>query len=47
MLIPWVTPLNAGEIKVLEGTHRTKPMGREVGLEKHTNPPNTELVLTE
>ena len=31
--------LNAGELKVLEGTHRTEPMGLlggEVGLEKHT-----------
>ena len=38
-LIPWVIPLNAGELKALEGTHGTKPMGllgREVGLEKHT-----------
>ena len=38
-LIPQVTPLNLGELKVKEGTHRTKPMrllGGEVGLEKHT-----------
>ena len=31
------TPLNAGELKVLEGTHGTGPMGLlggEVGLEK-------------
>ena len=25
-LILWVTPLNAGELKVLEGTHGTDPM---------------------
>ena len=38
-LILQVTPLNMGELKVLEGTHRTEPMGllgREVGLVKHT-----------
>ena len=38
-LIPRVTPLNdAGELKVLEGTHGTEPMGLlggEVGLEKN------------
>ena len=31
-----------GELKVLEGTHGTEPMGllgREVGLEKHTKKP--------
>ena len=37
--IPWVTPLNVGELKVQEDTHWTKPMklrGGEMGLEKHT-----------
>ena len=41
-LIPRVTPLNARELKVLEGTHGTKPMellGGEVGLETHITPP--------
>ena len=40
-LILWVTLLNAGELKVREGTHETEPMGLlggEVGLEKHTTP---------
>ena len=40
-LIPWVTPLNEGELKVLEGTHRTDPIelrGGEVGLKKHSTP---------
>ena len=38
-LITRATPFNAGELKVLEGTHGTKPMGLlggEVGFEKHT-----------
>ena len=38
-LIPQVTPLNTGELKVLEGTHESDPMellGGQVGLEKHT-----------
>ena len=38
-LIPQVYPLNAGELKVLEGTHGTNPIvlrGGEVGLEKNT-----------
>ena len=35
-LIPGVTHLNAGEIKMLEGTHRTELIGGEMGLEKHT-----------
>ena len=38
-LIPRVTPLNAGELILLKGTHGTNPMklpGGEVGLEKHT-----------
>ena len=29
-------PLNAGELKVLEGTHGTQWDSGEVGLEKHT-----------
>ena len=40
-LIPRVTPLNAGELKVKEGTHGTDQMGLmggEVGLEKRTKP---------
>ena len=39
-LIPQVTPLNVGELKVLEGTHGPDPMELwrgEVGLENHTN----------
>ena len=39
-LIPQVTPFNAGELKVLEGTHGTNPMellGGEMVLEKQTN----------
>ena len=42
-LILWVTLLNAGELKVREGTHETEPMGLlggEVGLEKHTRQKN-------
>ena len=40
-LIPWVTPLNAGKLKVLEGTHGSDPMGFWGGLvvlERHTTP---------
>ena len=39
-LIPRVTPLNAGELKLLESTHGTNPMellGGEMVLEKQTN----------
>ena len=38
-LIQRVTPLNAGEFQLLEGTHGIDPMGLwggQVGLEKHT-----------
>ena len=41
-LIPRVTPLNAGKLKVLEGTQGTEPMGLlggKVGLEKQTKSP--------
>ena len=44
-LILQVTPLNAGELRVLESTHGTNLMGLqggEVGLEKHTKPPQKE-----
>ena len=40
-LTPRVTPLNARELRVLEGTHGTKPkglLGGEVGLQKNKNP---------
>ena len=39
--ITGVNPLNAGELKVYEGTHGIEQMGLqggEVGLEKHTKP---------
>ena len=41
-------PLNAWELKVLEGTHSTEPMGLlggEVGLEKHTKPNNNKITV--
>ena len=41
-------PLKCGELKVLEGTHGTKPMGLrggQVGLEKHTKPLKKKLVV--
>ena len=39
---PGVTPLKAGELKVLEGTHEPEPMGLwggRVGLKKPMKPP--------
>ena len=44
-----VTPLKAGELKVIEGTLGTDSMGLqggEVGLEKHTTPPKKKGLIT-
>ena len=46
-LILQVNPLNAGELKVLEDTHGTDPiglLGGEVGLAKHTKKNQSALL---